>query len=93
MCGVVDDGGKQQADGDGELVGTDNGASNPLGGRFRLVERNWNVLAVIFQELGIEHRETTYLELKPSRLQSQRKIDRRGTGGGLWQRSGRPHRD
>jgi hypothetical protein len=39
--GVVDDGGEEQADGDGPLVGTDDEAANPFGSRFRLVERNW----------------------------------------------------
>lgn len=35
---VVDDGGEQQADGDGELVRADDGASDPLGSRLGLVQ-------------------------------------------------------
>jgi hypothetical protein len=40
LRGVVDDRGQQETDGDGELVGTDDRASDPLGGRFRLVQRD-----------------------------------------------------
>lgn len=40
LGGVVDDGGQEETDGNGELVGTDDGSSDPLGGGFRLVKRN-----------------------------------------------------
>ena len=40
MRGIVDDGGKKQADGDGKLVTSDNGATNPFGSRLGLVERH-----------------------------------------------------
>lgn len=37
-CGVVDDGGEEETDRDGPLVGSYDGTTNPLGGCFRLVE-------------------------------------------------------
>jgi hypothetical protein len=43
--GVIDDGGEEEADGDGELVGAYNGAADPFGGGFGLVEGDWAVLA------------------------------------------------
>lgn len=39
--GVVDDGGEQETDGDGELVRADDGAADPLGSSFSLVEGDW----------------------------------------------------
>lgn len=38
--GVVDDGGQEQTDGDGELVGAYDGAANPFGGGLGLVQRD-----------------------------------------------------
>jgi hypothetical protein len=46
LGGVVDDGGQEETDGDGELVGTDDGSSDPLGGGFRLVK--WDCLLAGF---------------------------------------------
>lgn len=37
---VVHNSGQKEANCDGELVGTDNGTTNPLGGSLRLVERD-----------------------------------------------------
>lgn len=37
LGGVVDDGGQQKTDGDGQLVGTDDGTTDPLGGSLGLV--------------------------------------------------------
>lgn len=39
--GVVDDGGEQEADGDGELVASDDGTADPLGSRLSLVEGDY----------------------------------------------------
>ena len=43
-CGVVDDGGEEETDSDGPLVGSYDGAANPLGGCFGLVEGDWDLL-------------------------------------------------
>lgn len=40
LGGIVDDGSKQKTNGDGKLVATDNGTTDPLGGSLGLVERN-----------------------------------------------------
>lgn len=37
---IVDNGSQQQADGDGQLVSTDNGTTDPLGSGLRLVQGN-----------------------------------------------------
>jgi hypothetical protein len=38
---VVDEGGEEQADGDGELVGAHDESSDPFRGRLRLVKGDW----------------------------------------------------
>ena len=40
LGGIVDDGSKQKTNGNGKLVATDNGTTDPLGGSLGLVERN-----------------------------------------------------
>ena len=40
LGGVVDNGSEKQTDGNGKLVATNNGTTNPLGGSLGLVERN-----------------------------------------------------
>lgn len=51
MGSVVHNGSQQQTDGDGPLVSTDNGSTNPLGSGLGLVQRNCDrsVLEGIFQ--------------------------------------------
>lgn len=44
LGGVVDNGSQKQTDGDGQLVSTDNGTTDPLGSGLRLVQRNWKNL-------------------------------------------------
>jgi hypothetical protein len=38
---IVDDGSKQQTNGDGQLIGTDDSTTDPLRSGLRLVQRNW----------------------------------------------------
>lgn len=40
LGGVVDNGSQEETDGNGELVSTDNGTTNPLGRGLRLVHGN-----------------------------------------------------
>lgn len=48
--GVIDDGGKQQSDGDGKLIGSDDCTTNPFGCRLRLVEGDCELLAMLCSE-------------------------------------------
>jgi hypothetical protein len=42
VCGVVDDGGEEKPDRDGQLVRADNDTANPFRSRLGLVEGNLN---------------------------------------------------
>jgi hypothetical protein len=41
LGGVVDNGSQQETNGNGELVSSDNGSTDPLGGSLGLVHGNW----------------------------------------------------
>lgn len=44
LGGIIHDGSEQETNGDGKLVCTDDGATNPFGSRFGLVQRNcWDM--------------------------------------------------